>query len=58
MSDAQSARVINYYRKVAEDYDKEYDAPYFKMLYDKITRRYIELYLLRGARFRRGRRNE
>jgi len=41
----QSSRVIKYYKKVAEDYDKEYDTLYWKELYDKITWHYIEPYL-------------
>lgn len=41
----QTHRVIDYYRKTAEDYDKEYDVPFYKQLYDKITWRYIEPYL-------------
>jgi len=41
----QKLSVIRYYEKSAEEYDKEYDTPYFKKLYDKITWRYIEPYL-------------
>jgi len=41
----QTRRVINYYGRSAESYDGEYDNPYFKRLYDKITWRYIEPYL-------------
>jgi ubiquinone/menaquinone biosynthesis C-methylase UbiE len=41
----QKRNVIQYYEKAAEEYDKEYDTPYFKRLYDKITWRYIEPYL-------------
>ena len=41
----QSGRVIEYYRKTAEDYDKEYDTPYWKDLYDKITWHFIQPYL-------------
>lgn len=41
----QNIRVISYYSKSAESYDKEYDTPYFKLLYDKITWHYIEPYL-------------
>lgn len=44
-SDEQNRRVIEYYRKVAEDYDKKYEVPVFKKLYDKITWQYIEPYL-------------
>ncbi|MGQ9595925.1 MAG: class I SAM-dependent methyltransferase [Thermoproteota archaeon] len=44
-SDEQTRRVVEYYRRSAENYDKEYDIPYFKELYDKITWRYIEPYL-------------
>lgn len=43
--DAQNRRVIDYYRKTAEEYDKGYETPLFKELYDKITWRYIEPYL-------------
>ena len=43
--DDQNHRVIDYYRKTAEEYDKEYEVPVFKELYDKITWRYIEPYL-------------
>lgn len=45
--DEQTRRVINYYRKTAEDYDRDYDSPFFKLIYDKITWRYIEPYLPR-----------
>jgi len=41
----QLNRVIKYYEKAAQDYDKEYDKPYWKQLYDKITWHYIEPYL-------------
>lgn len=44
-SDEQTRRVVEYYRRSAENYDKEYNIPYFKELYDKITWRYIEPYL-------------
>ncbi len=43
----QSSRVISYYQKAAEEYDKEYDMPYWKEVYDKMTWRYIEPYLPR-----------
>lgn len=43
--DDQNRHVIDYYRKTAEEYDKEYEVPVFKELYDKITWRYIEPYL-------------
>lgn len=43
--DDQARRVIEFYRKTAEDYDKKYDVPYFKKLYDKVTWGYIEPYL-------------
>jgi len=43
--DEQSCKVISYYSKSAENYDKDYDVPYFKELYNKITWRYIEPYL-------------
>ncbi|MBO3841587.1 MAG: class I SAM-dependent methyltransferase [Candidatus Brockarchaeota archaeon] len=45
VAEGQERSVINYYEKAAEEYDKEYDIPYFKKLYDKITWRYIEPYL-------------
>lgn len=45
MSDDQSKHVIAFYGRTAEDYDREYDIPYFKLLYDKITWHYIEPYL-------------
>ena len=41
----QERNVIKYYEKTAEEYDKEYEVPIFKKLYDKITWRYIEPYL-------------
>jgi len=44
-SEEQKLRVIAYYSEAADVYDKEYDVPYFKQLYDKITWRYIEPYL-------------
>jgi len=45
MVDAQSEKVIEYYRRGAADYDKQYDSPFFKEIYDKLTWRYIEPYL-------------
>jgi hypothetical protein len=33
----QERNVIKYYEKTAEEYDKEYEVPHFKKLYDKIT---------------------
>lgn len=45
MTDEQSKRVIAYYRKDAANYDKGYDVPYFKEIYDKLTWRYIEPFL-------------
>lgn len=41
----QSSRVINYYKKTAEDYDREYETPYYEKLYAGITWHYIESYL-------------
>ena len=41
----QSSRVVNYYKKTSEDYDKEYETPYWKELYAKITWHYIEPFL-------------
>lgn len=37
--------MTRYYEKSAEEYDKEYDTPFFKQLYDRITWCYIEPYL-------------
>jgi len=45
VSDEQSERVIAYYKKTAADYDKEYESPFFKEIYDKMTWRCIEPYL-------------
>jgi len=36
---------MSFYKKTANQYDKEYEAPHFKEVYDKITWRYIEPYL-------------
>ena len=41
----QERNVIKYYEKTAEEYDKEYEVPHFKRLYNKITWHYIEPYL-------------
>jgi len=41
----QVSRVMSFYKKTANQYDKEYEAPHFKEVYDKITWRYIEPYL-------------
>jgi ubiquinone/menaquinone biosynthesis C-methylase UbiE len=41
----QNEKVIEYYRKTAKDYDKNYDTLFWKTTYDKITWRYIEPYL-------------
>jgi len=49
VSDEQSERVTAYYRKTASDYDKEYESPFFKEIYDKITWRCIEPYLPRAG---------
>jgi ubiquinone/menaquinone biosynthesis C-methylase UbiE len=43
--DKQSERVIEYYRRDAEDYDREYDVPFFKEIYDRLTWRCIEPFL-------------
>jgi len=43
--DEQSARVIAYYRRTSSDYDKEYEVPFFKEIYDNVTWHYIEPYL-------------
>ncbi len=45
MVDEQSGKVIAYYRRGATDYDKQYDSPFFKEIYDKVTWRYVEPYL-------------
>ncbi|MEM2087827.1 MAG: methyltransferase domain-containing protein [Thermoproteota archaeon] len=45
LTEEQNRTVIQYYEKAAEEYDKEYDMPYFRKLYDRITWRYIEPYL-------------
>ena len=45
MTDEQSKKVIAYYQKEAANYDKQYEAPFFKEIYDKLTWRYIEPYL-------------
>jgi len=41
----QSSNVMSFYKKTATQYDKEYENPYYKEVYDKITWRYIEPYL-------------
>lgn len=38
---------MDFYRRAAEEYDKEYDVPYFKKLYDMVTWRYVKPYLPR-----------
>jgi ubiquinone/menaquinone biosynthesis C-methylase UbiE len=38
-------RVVAYYHGGAADYDKEYDVPFFKEIYDRLTWRYIEPFL-------------
>lgn len=45
MTNEQSERVIAHYRRGAVDYDKEYDVPFFKEIYDRLTWRYIEPFL-------------
>lgn len=45
MVDEQSERVIAYYQRDAANYDKQYDVPSFKEIYDKVTWRYVEPYL-------------
>jgi ubiquinone/menaquinone biosynthesis C-methylase UbiE len=42
---SQEAKVIEYYRKIAESYDEEYAGAFWKQIYDKITWHYIEPYL-------------
>lgn len=49
MADEQHGRVVAYYQRTAADYDKQYDVPFFKEIYDKITWRYIEPYLPRSG---------
>jgi len=41
----QASRVISFYKKTATQYDKEYENPFFKEVYDKITWHHIEPYL-------------
>jgi len=36
---------MSFYKRTANQYDKEYEAPYHKEVYEKITWRYIEPYL-------------
>jgi len=38
----QESKVMSFYKKTATQYDKEYENPYWKEIYDKITWRYIE----------------
>lgn len=45
MIDEQSERVVAYYGRTASDYDKQYEVPFFKEIYDKMTWRYVEPYL-------------
>jgi len=45
VSDEQSERVVAYYKRTAEDYDKQYQVPFFEEIYDKMTWHYIEPYL-------------
>lgn len=49
MTNEQPDRVITYYRRSAADYDKEYDVPFFKEIYDRLTWRYIEPFLPRAG---------
>jgi len=41
----QDRSVATYYNESAQNYDKDFEAPYFKELYDKVTWHYIEPYL-------------
>jgi len=41
----QNRRVITYYNESAQNYDKDFEAPYFREIYDKVTWHYIEPYL-------------
>jgi len=45
MSEEQSRKVMSYYDRSAQNYDRELDVPYFREFYDKITWRYIGPYL-------------
>lgn len=45
MSGEQNRNVMNYYDKSAQNYDREFDIPFFREFYGKITWRYIEPYL-------------
>lgn len=47
--DEQAKKIVEYYKKVADDYDRDYDAPYWKKVYDKITWAFIEPYLPKGG---------
>jgi len=41
----QSDRVVAYYRRDAADYDKDYDVPFFREIYDRLTWGCIEPFL-------------
>ena len=43
--DEQRKKITEYYKKVADEYDRNYDAPYWRDLYDKITWAFVEPYL-------------
>jgi len=49
VNNEQTKRVVAYYQRMAADYDKEYQVPFFEEIYDKITWHYIEAYLPRGG---------
>lgn len=49
MTDEQPERVVTYYSRSAADYDKKYDVPFFKGIYDQLTWRYIEPFLPRAG---------
>jgi len=43
--DEQTKKIVEHYKRAADDYDRDYDAPYWRKLYDKITWAFIEPYL-------------
>ncbi|MFB0569159.1 MAG: class I SAM-dependent methyltransferase [Nitrososphaeria archaeon] len=43
--DEQTEKIVEYYKNVADEYDRNYDAPYWRDFYDKITWAFAEPYL-------------
>lgn len=43
--DEQAKKIAEYYKRVAGDYDRDYDAPYWRKIYDRITWVFVEPYL-------------